>query len=337
MKTANVIVNGRCLSRQVTGVERYVTEILSCLGNRVRIIRPEATFQGLTGHVWEQFVLPGQVAKQSILWSPANTGPLVVSNQVLTIQDLTPLEHPEWYRPAFAAWYQLYLPILIRRVRRVITSSEHVRRKILKRFRLPADRVAAIPAGVNSERFTRQNPPDHFGRYILFVGSIEPRKNLGTLLAAWKRIENRHPDLSLVIAGVSGPVFRQVRIATDVKRLHLTGYVPDPDLPALYSGADIFVLPSLDEGFGLPVLEAMACGTPVVASNGGALPEVVGEAGALFYPDDPTRLSEILDECLSSPQLRKSMSEKGLQRARQFTWQSTAEMIWQTLQRVYET
>ncbi len=337
MKTVDVLVNGRSLSRRITGVERYATEILGCLGERVRIVRPAGNVQGLVGHAWEQFLLPGQVPGGSILWSPANTGPLAVPNQVLTVHDLSPLEHPEWFKPAFAAWYKRVFPILVRRVKHVITPSEHVRRKMMVRFHLPEDRVTAIPAGVNLDRFCRQDPPRQYGRYILFVGSIEPRKNLLTLLKAWNMIEKKHPDVSLVLAGSPGSVFRKVHFPGDSARLVFTGYLPDTALPALYSGADLFVLPSLDEGFGLPVLEAMACGTPVVASAQGALPEVVGEAGLLFNPGNPAALAQILSRCLTDLPLRKSLIQRGLERVQQFSWQTTAEMVWRTLQGVYET
>lgn len=337
MPPIEVIVNGRSLARQVTGVERYVIETLNCLGDRVRIVRPAGNYQGWAGHAWEQFALPGQVARQSLLWSPANTGPLAVSNQVLTVHDLSPLEHPEWFKPSFAVWYSLFLPVLVQRVRRVITPSEHVRRKIISRFHLPEHRVTAIPAGVNLDRFSRQAPAGQSGRYILFVGSIAPRKNLATLLAAWKSIANQHPDVSLVIAGIPGTVFRAVHFPEDLERVHFTGYVPDAALPALYSGADIFVLPSWDEGFGLPVLEAMACGTPVAASLSGALPEVAGEAGLFFHPGDPAALSAILSQCLSDARLRKALSERGQKHAQRFSWQMTADRIWQTMREVYET
>ncbi len=332
-----IIVNGRCLSRPGTGIERYLTEILDCLADRVSIVRPAANRQGLSGHAWEQLCLPGRVKGGSILWSPANTGPLAVASQVLTVHDLSPLEHPEWFKPAFTAWYRIFLPILLRKVKRVITPSEYVRQRILARFHLPADRVVAIPGGVNRERFSRQEQPGQFGRYILFVGSIEPRKNLPTLLAAWKQIGDRHPEVSLVLAGIPGNIYQEVPIPKDIERLHRIGYVSDANLPALYSGADIFVLPSWEEGFGLPVLEAMACGTPVAASTGGALPEAAGSACLLFPPGDPAALYAALDEGLCDPQLRKSLSERGLEHARQYPWQTTANRIWQTLQEAYET
>jgi glycosyltransferase involved in cell wall biosynthesis len=332
MAIREVIVNGRSLSRRITGVERYTREILGCFPGQVQVVHPAGNVQGFAGHAWEQFILPGRVPRESILWSPANTGPLVVSNQVLTLSDLSPLEHPEWFKLTFAAWYRLLVPLLVRRVRRVITLSEHVRRKVITRFSIPVERVAAIPAGVDANRFRPLPRPADQGRYVLFVGSLEPRKNLPALLAAWKEIEKDFPQVSLILAGVAGRVFRPVHLPENVARLRFAGYVPDGSLPALYSGADVFVLPSFDEGFGLPVLEAMACGTPVVASTGGALPEVVGDAGLLFDPGDPLALAENLRQCLSVADLRNFLSERGRQRARQYSWQTASEKVWQTLQ-----
>src|SRR6266498_111984 len=119
---SQVVVNGRFLNRRITGVERYGREILRCVGSSYRV---ELTGrQGWSGHMWEQFILPTKLSQHSILWSPANTGPLIVRNQVLTIHDLSPLEHPEWFRASFAAWYRLFLPILARRVRMVFTPSD---------------------------------------------------------------------------------------------------------------------------------------------------------------------------------------------------------------------
>ncbi len=330
MSQIEVVVNGRSLSRPVTGVQRYTAEILNCLEERVQVIRPSGSLQGWKGHAWEQFTLPSLLKGQSILWSPANTGPLAVSRQVLTLHDLSPLEHPEWFKSSFSIWYRLFLPILVRRVSCIITPSEYVRRKIISRFQLPKARVVAVHPGVNLEQFHRQASPGQQGRYILFVGSLEPRKNLATLLRAWKEIEAHHLDVSLVIAGAPGNVFREVVLPVGIPRLRLAGVVPDAVLSALYSGADLFILPSWDEGFGLPVLEAMACETPVVASNAGALPEVVGEAGLLFSPGDPGELSRMISSCLYNPQLRKNLSEHGLDHVRQFSWQTTADRIWQT-------
>lgn len=324
-----IVINGRFLSRPITGVERYAREITNLFTGKYRV---ETTrWNGIAGHAWEQFILPGRLTRDSILWSPANTGPLRVRNQALTIQDLSTLEHPEWFRASFAMWYRFFLPILARRVRAVFTPSEHVRQKVLRRF--GNANVLAIPSGVNTAFFhptatqSIHRLPD---RYILFVGSLEPRKNLPALINAWDQIKHEFPDVGLVIAGTAGHVFRPVKLPQGDPNLYFTGYL-GAELPGLYANAELFVLPSMDEGFGLPALEAMACGTPVIVSNGGALPEVVGDAGLIFDLEQPDTLIQVMRTCLRDKDLRASLIEKGLARAGQFTWQNTAHVIWNTL------
>jgi len=327
--TRDIVVNGRFLSRRITGVERYGREILRHIGSRCRVKKTRAN--GVMGHAWEQFILPGTLTRESILWSPANTGPLLVRNQALTIQDLSALEHPEWFRASFAAWYRLFLPILARRVQIVFTPSEYVRQKVTARF--DGVNARAIPSGVNTEVFhpsARQSVPGLPKRYILFVGSLEPRKNLPVLIRAWNQITPEFPDVALVIAGAAGNVFRAVKLPQGKANLFFTGRV-DAELPALYANAELFVLPSLDEGFGLPALEAMACGAPVIVSNGGALPEVVGDAGLIFDLSQPDTLAQAMQECLTNKNLRARLIENGLARVKQFSWQNTANEIWMTL------
>ncbi len=266
-----------------------------------------------------------------MLWSPANTGPLLVRNQVLTIQDLSTLEHPEWFKASFAAWYRVMLPLLVRRVRTIVTPSEYVRRKITERF--PGVKAIAIPSGVDVEFFhpgARQPRPDLPQRYILFVGSLEPRKNLPAMIRAWEQVQAKLPEVALVIVGSSGNVFRPVNLPQGLPNLHFIGHAGEA-LPSIYAHAELFVLPSLDEGFGLPVLEAMACGTPVIVSNGGALPEAVGDAGLIFDLAQPDSLASLMEQCITDSTLRASLIEKGLARAREFSWQKTADEIWKTL------
>jgi glycosyltransferase involved in cell wall biosynthesis len=326
----DILVNGRCLSRRITGVERYAREILRRFPVNYRI--EMTNLNGGRGHAWEQFILPTKLRRDSILWSPANTGPILIRNQVLTLQDLSALEHPEWFKRGFAAWYRILLPILIKRVRAVITPSEYVRQKVLKRF--PGVNALAIPSGVNAEFFhpgaRRRSLPELPKRYILFVGSLEPRKNLPALLNAWNQIRREFPEVALVIAGGRGSVFRAIDLPVGGANLFYVGHM-DAELPALYADADLFVLPSFDEGFGLPALEAMACGTPVIVSNGGALPEVVGDAGFIFDLSAPDTLAQSMQECLTDKNLRASLIEKGLARVKQFSWQNTATEIWKTL------
>ena len=329
----DIVVNGRFLRRCVTGVERYGREILRCIGDRTRV---ESTHrQGWRGHAWEQFILPAKLSKHSFLWSPANTGPLLIQNQALTIHDLSPLEHPEWFRKEFAVWYRLLLPILARRVQKIFTPSEYVKEKVYRRFRIT--NVTVTPNAVDHSLFhpnAKQTRFDLPGCYILFVGTLEPRKNLTALLKAWNEIKDKFKETELLIIGVSGNVFRNIRLSPETERVHFLGYVDDETLAGLYANASLFVLPSLDEGFGLPALEAMACGAPVVVSDGGALPGVVAEAGRVFCLSNPAELANALTECLSDESLRQSLREKGLERVSQFSWQSTADIVWKHLNEI---
>ena len=331
--TRDIVVNGRFLSRRVTGVERYGREVLSFIGDKCRLEMTRTN--GGLGHAWEQLVLPRKLNPQSILWSPANTGPLAIRNQALTIHDLSPLDHPQWFRKNFAAWYRLFLPILARHVRVVFTPSEYVRRKVCAR--LGAANVVVTPNGVDHFTFhpaAEQTKYDLPQSYILFVGTLEPRKNLKGLLQAWSAIKADFNSTWLIIAGSHGNVFKSINLPGEMERVRCLGYVEEEHLAGLYAGAALFVLPSFDEGFGLPALEAMACGVPVVVSDGGALKEVTGGAALIFQLADPNDLSIALCEGLSNTNLRLSLSEKGISRAKSFSWQTTADVIWNTLHEI---
>lgn len=320
-----IVVNGRFLSRRVSGVERYARAILSFLGGSCRV--EKTRWNGARGHMWEQLVLPTKLHAASILWSPANTGPLLIRDQALTLHDLSPLEHPEWFRREFASWYRLFLPLLIGRVRLIFTSSEFVRRKIGQRFGVR--NVVVAPGGVNTFTFNPKAEQRLSGlpeRYILFLGSLQPRKNLKLLIHSWDRIKADFEDTWLIVAGDAGTVFRNEEYP-DVERVRFLGYVDEEALPGLYAHATCFVLPSQDEGFGLSALEAMACGTPVIVSNGGALPETVGDAGLVFDLSNADGLPDTLMECLGNQHLRSMMIEKGLERVEQFSWERSARLI----------
>ncbi len=327
---SQVVVNGRFLARRVTGVERYGREILRCIGSSYRV--EETRRQGWMGHAWEQFILPTKLNWHSLLWSPANTGPLMIRNQVLTIHDLSPLEHPEWFRGSFASWYRLFLPLLARHVRKVFTPSEYVKQKVIKRFGIK--NVTVTPNGVDHSVFhpdAKQTRLDLPACYVLFVGSLEPRKNLNLLLQAWDEIKDDFKETLLIVVGVSRNIFKPVNLSHDLERVRFLGYVEDETLAGLYADATLFVLPSKDEGFGLPALEAMASGTPVIVSDGGALPEVVDESGLIFCSSNPDGLTNSLKECLSNAELRSTLKQKGIARAKKFSWQTTADLVWRNL------
>lgn len=330
--TREIVINGRFLSRRVTGVERYGRETVRLFRSNYRV--EKTRMNGLAGHAWEQFVLPVKLKPNSILWAPANTGPLMVRNQALTIHDLSPLEHPEWFQECFGIWYRLFLPILAKRLHVIFTPSEYMKQKVLKQ--LGAKNVIVTPNGVDTAVFHPQAIQKTFQfprKYILFVGSLQPRKNIMGLMEIWRTLKDEFKDTCLVIAGEAGHVFRAVKFSGDEK-IRFVNYVDETDLPGLYAQAELLVLPSFDEGFGLPAIEAMACGTPVIVSDGGALPEVVGDAGLIFELEKPDNFANAIRECLSDSHLRLSLIEKGLARVKNFSWQKTADLIWNTLNEI---
>jgi glycosyltransferase involved in cell wall biosynthesis len=209
--TRDIVVNGRFLSRPITGVERHGREIIRLFRDSYRVEMTRVN--GLAGHAWEQLILPTRLKSESILWSPANTSPLSIRNQVVTIHDLSPLEHPEWFKPGFASWYRLFLPMSIKRVKVIFTPSNFVKQKVMRQFGVR--NVMITPNGVDTSRFNpnaKQSTCELPNKFILFVGSVQPRKNLQTLLGAWRKIKNDFPDLWLVIAGNSGTVFTTMNL-----------------------------------------------------------------------------------------------------------------------------
>ncbi len=340
-----IFVNTRVLNLRMAGVQRYVAEMLKRLAPELEEIRPSRAGAGLPGHGWEQGVLPCLVGRQ-VLWSPANTGPLTVARQVVTIHDVVPLDHPEWLSPRFAALHRWLIPKLARRAARVIASSEFSRRRIIECTGIPADKVSAVPLAADPRfqpqpeaaiqaMIAAQRLPGR--NYVLTVGAIEPRKNLPRLLEAWRRVLPRiDPDTWLVVSGEPGrsAVFRETCIENVPARVHFAGYVPDERLPALYTGARVFVYMSLYEGFGLPPLEAMACGTPVITGNRTSLPEVVGDGGLMVDPTDVRAIASALHMVLLDRESRRSLAERGLLRSKRFSWKTTSEMTLQILSEV---
>lgn len=360
------VVNARFAGMRMTGVQRSAYEIVSRLildnGDDFRLVSPHSQAENPAmlpveqrghirqGHLWEQLELPGIVrrgGKGSVLYSPMTSGPLSVNRQVVTMHDIFAVEHPEWFSRAFAAWYRWLWPRLLSRAARVVTNSNYTREQVLGYYGLPEEKVVTCYFA-QDERFS---PPvaEEVGRfraelglperYLLYIGSIEPRKNLKTLAEAWKRTAVREEGVKLVIAGGAArkAVFNAADSGAETLNDHsvlLPGYVPDEHLPLLYGAAEAFALPSLAEGFGLPVLEAMACGTPVLCSDRTALPEVAGEAARLVPALEVEAWAETIDEVLSSPDLRSYMSQAGLRRTKEFSWSRTTESVRSLLEAV---
>src|SRR6185312_2485417 len=340
----SITLNGRFYSHRPTGMQRYAIELASRLGDHLSVVRPNRPLRGGLGHVWEQCYLPLATGKH-LLWSPNNTGPLSISRQVCTIHDLIPLDHPEWFTPRFVALYKWLMPRLAKRLQHVIAISDFTRQRILEHLPIEPSKISVVPNGV--DKVFRPCPPERVAEvrrrldldarpYVLCVSSLEPRKNLKRLLAAWARLPSSlQNEYQLVLAGAKGSakVFGDAGLHDTPANACFTGYVNQGDLPALYSGAALFAYPSLYEGFGLPPLEAMACGTPVLTSNASSIPEVVGDAAISVAPANVDAITEGLRELMTNEDLRKRLAAKGFDRAAQLSWDNTARLTWAVLAR----
>lgn len=256
---------------------------------------------------------------------------------VLTIHDLIFERFPHYHKRLNYAFLRRTMPLFARRATTIITVSHASRHDIVERYGVDPARVHVVYEAP-APHF-RPQPPDHVAavrarytlpeRYLLTVGTIEPRKNLARLLVAFERLHAGGLVNALVIVGQRGWLYREFFQRLEQSpvrdRVILPGFVPDEDLPALYAGATLFALPSLYEGFGLPVLEAMAVGTPVACARVGALPEVGGQAAAYFDPTSVEEMTDVLSRCLQDEGRRRHMRKAGLEHARQFSWEQAAE------------
>ena len=256
---------------------------------------------------------------------------------VLTVHDLIFEHFPQFHKPLNYFFLKRAMPLFVRRATAIIAVSETTRRDLCRRYGVSAERVYVVPEAPAPHfrpppAWQVQRVRQHYGlppRYLLTVGTIEPRKNFTRLLRAFESLATRGLVDALVIAGqrgwLAGSFFQALAESPVRNQVHLLGYVPDEDLPALYAGATLFVLPSLYEGFGLPLLEAMACGTPVAAARAGALPEVGGDAAWYFDPHTVEAIEEALHRCLTDTTLRQELIQRGRVRAARFSWQTTAQ------------
>jgi glycosyltransferase involved in cell wall biosynthesis len=341
--SGDVVVNTRSLSAGLTGVQRYTAELCARFVGRVTNIQPARPLQGVKGHLWEQFRLPALV-RGRLLWSPANSGPIGVARQVVTVHDVAVLDHPEWYNPRFAAWYRWMTPCLVRRASHIMAVSEFTKRCLIDTTGVNQSRVTVVPNGVD-DRFSQRSAEEialTVGKlgipspnYVLSLATLEPRKNLAGQLAAWERCISFIPDnVWLVVSGAQGKerVFRDTQIRNVPPRVHFTGYVPDEDLPALYTGATGFLYPSFYEGFGLPVLEAMSCGSVPIVSRTTAPQELAGDAGIAVNPHDHGSIASAIVKVVMEVGCREELSRRATRRSRTFSWDRSAEMTWQVLQ-----
>lgn len=290
---------------------------------------------------WEQVVLPCMLEKYKVdlLHSPHYTMPYLAScKTVVTFCDMIFFLHPFLHKLIKRFFFRSIIQLSSRKADAIIAISESTACDINLLLQIQSKKVYAIPLAAGdsfrliNDRIGISKACHRYGlipgNYLLFIGVLEARKNIPILLKAYRKLVDRGIRQNLVIVGKKGWFYKEIfstmtSLGLD-KQVIFTGYVPDADLPFLLNGAFLFVYPSLYEGFGLPVLEAMSCGTPVVTSNISSMPEIIGDAGLLVDPTNINSLAENIEKLILSNSLRDSLRQRGISRAATFSWERTA-------------
>lgn len=335
---------------QPTGFGFYVSNLVSSL-RKIKsdidliTIKPPSSDDLSTPQrfLWDQFTFPKLANKEKvdILHQPCFSAPLFYKGPiVVTVHDIINILFPDNVSLPSRIFYSKWMPLTYKKASRIITISESTKKDIVKNLGIQEEKIIVIPLAADKKFMertsqgdidkvkTKYNLPE---KYILHIGTLEPRKNLGFLIEVFSEVvkDKKTHDWSLVITGKKGWHYQE--LYQKVKKLGLenkvifTGYFDEVDKPALYKGATIFVFPSLYEGFGLPPLEAMASGVPVVSSNASSMPEVVGDAGILISPQDKILWVKSIKKVLSEGKLRDKMRVKNKKQVANFSWEKTAE------------
>jgi len=353
-----IYINGRFLSQPITGVQRYAREIVihfdrlledNTLKHKISIqcLVPPGTIQDIVwkniatesigvnrGNVWEQVDLPLYL-KGKFLFSPANCGPFLYQNQAVTFHDASVFAVPHAYSFLFKTKYKLIFPSLSRLAKIIFTNSKFSQAELARYLRQPPGKFKVIHlAGDHIERIQ----PDQVilqkynlykNKYFLVAGSQSLHKNLATVQLATKLMDN---NIKVVFAGRQyESVFNTKTVRPISDNTVILGSVSDEELKSLYLNALGLIFPSYYEGFGLPILEAMHCGCPVLCSCTASLPEIAGEAALFFDPTNPNEIAEVMDSVYSDEYLRNDLIQKGFKRAREFAWETTAYHTLNTL------
>ncbi|MGK7890962.1 MAG: glycosyltransferase family 4 protein [Leptolyngbyaceae cyanobacterium] len=357
LPNSTVLINLSFLIQQPTGLMVYAANLFPHLRSLAPTLlggEPVAGFdhcpvpqgmnaeQGSKGHlrrlVWTQAQLPGiyQAQQAALLFSPIPESPLYSSvRSVVTVHDLIPLRFGKATSP-LTLYQRYYVPAVLRQSYHIIANSQATADDVVTFFNIPARKITPIPLAHDAEMFHFLDRPTQ--PYLLYLGRCDPYKNVNRIIAAFAKLgEAIAPDITLKIAGARDPRYtpllkQQAEELGIARRVEFLDYVPYDQLPILLGEAIALVFPSLWEGFGLPVLEAMACGTPVITSDRASLPEVAGDAALFIDPEDTAALGDAMRRVITDEGVRQQLRNAGLARAQQFSWAKTGAATVEVLQ-----
>jgi glycosyltransferase involved in cell wall biosynthesis len=354
-----IYINGRFLTQDLSGAQRFAYEILKGLVEHtdleINILVPPSKIREAydvekftlkiigkrTNLLWEQIDLPLYLNKNGkvLLINLLNTAPFLYKNQVVSILDMTTFINPKWFNRSFSYYYKLIVPIIAKNSLKIITISECSKIDITKFINVPPEKIEILYCAVaeqfneNKNRTLQQTEilnklNIQQQKFLLAVSSLDPRKNFIRLVRAYNEI--KADIFPLVIVGSEGKVFANdelKEIITNSKNIILTGYLTDSELVALYQSANCFIYPSLYEGFGMPPLEAMACGCPTIVSNTSSLPESCGDASLFIDPNSTESIKNAIIELIGNSSLRLKLIEEGKKQVKKFSWEKSSKKL----------
>jgi glycosyltransferase involved in cell wall biosynthesis len=354
-------VNGTFLMKPVTGVQRYAIEMIRGLqqvGFRdLKIISPPGYLGNeFLGYevmrdplkinwknqwwMWEQFRLPRllKALNNCILWSPCNIGPLSVQNQIVTMHDAAVFFGSEWFSTAGGTYYRWIMPKLGKKAKHIFTVSQFSKNELIRYKIATEEKISVVYNGVSNIFLDYQKSAlfeNVDQKYVITIGSRDPRKNISTLIDAWTRLDPAlKKDLNLVIIGGKNRGFADEKLVINSNDIQLVGYLPDDEMINFMRKAILFVYPSLYEGFGLPPLEAMALGVPVLCSNTTSIPEICGNAAEYCDPTSVSDIAEKLASLLTDKHRRIQLSKLGLEHVKKYSWQHSAREFVEQLKKI---
>lgn len=349
-----IYINGRFLKQNITGVQRFAIELLKSfykIRNDITILVPKIDkiidkdllnifdikeIQGGDGLLWEQITLPKYLKSlgSPLLINLCNTSPINYKNKISTIHDITFVRYPQSYSWKFRTVYKFLIPLILKTSKKILTVSEFSKQDISKYYHISNDRIQVVYNAVSDSFYKKVDGGIQTEKYALAVSSPNLHKNFGPMIEAF---EKANIDLELKIIGSMSGSFKTNNYDIKTDKIKFMGRVNDKELIELYQHAQFFIFPSLYEGFGIPPLEAQACGCPVISSNTASLPEILSNSAYFFDPKNLSDITVSIKKIHKDESLRNDLSEKGSLNIKRFSWDLSADKLNSVVNEVLNT